>query len=113
MGAPVRVDCLVCTWYGGWVEQMQPSWASRLEGQAEATQPEPTAGSVLGEEGEWVVVEEEDREEDLPPVLHKAWEAHKIPAQGQEITRGLSISIIMCSCSRAEAVWVCFVLWAY
>ena len=40
---------------------------------AKAMQPEPTVGSGLDEKVEAVGAEEEDREENLPPVLHKAW----------------------------------------
>ena len=46
---------------------------------AKAVQSEPTVGSVLDEEVV-VVRTEEGEEEDLPPVLHKAWEASRVRA---------------------------------
>ena len=48
----------------------------RQLGAAKAMQPEPTMGSVLDEEVEVVGAEEEN----LPPVLHKAWEASRVGA---------------------------------
>ena len=54
------------------VKQMQLE-AARVAA-AKAAQSEPAVGSVLGER-RWVEADEEDKEEDLPPVLHKAWEA--------------------------------------
>ena len=45
-----------------------------------------TMGSVLGEEVEEVEAEEEDRKEDLPPVLHTAWEAPRLRALISEIS---------------------------
>ena len=42
---------------------------------AKAMQPESTGGSGLDEKVEAVGVEEM-KEENLPPVLHKAWEAY-------------------------------------
>ena len=46
---------------------------------AKATHPEPTVGSGLGEKVETVGAEEVAGE-NLPPVLHTAWEASKLRA---------------------------------
>ena len=57
------------------VKQMQLE-AARVA-TAKAAQSKPTMGSVLGGR---VEADEEDMEEDLPPVLHKAYEAPRLRA---------------------------------